>query len=224
MGVVVVAVGWTFPLWLAMGTVATMSAALALRPIGVFLERTMAQRAAARRQRRAALLRESLTSRLGDEHRKELAKLETMVDCVRTRCEPGSGRSGPSLLDRLDSLLIVFVDRAIELRTVETALALSGPGSSDAFGPASQEGTDVRTTELARLRGQARARCGARLSVLRGELNQIGHVVRLAHEEVLAASLSEVEVSPALRDAIDEVALARYAWDEVEAELARAGA
>lgn len=170
------------------------------------------RRDATRRHREALELRAQLASQLPEAHRQELVYLESLVEGVRNA---GSGAfSSSPLVARLDGLLLVFVDLALELRRVgagfsRTAHATPAFGTTPAPGDDGECSEAMRLRRIARLRVRARDKCRARLDLLKNELAGIGQLIRLAHEQSLASRVPDAELARTVADVLDE---AEHAW------------
>ena len=178
-----------------------------------------------RRDRAALELRAQLASQLPEAHRQELVYLESLVEGVRNA---GSGAfSSSSLVTRLDGLLLVFVDLALELRRVgsgfsKTAHATPAFGSTPLPGEEGETSEVMRLRRIARLRVRARDKCRARLDLLKNELAGIGQLIRLAHEQSLASRVPDAELARTVADVLDE---AEHAWQaRAEADAVACGA
>jgi hypothetical protein len=187
--------------------------------------RWRARRETWRRNREALELRAQLASQLPEAHRQELVYLESLVEAVRNA---GSGAfSSSPLVTRLDGLLLVFVDLALELRRVsagfsKTAHATPAFGATPLPGEEGEDSEVMRLRRIARLRVRARDKCRARLDLLKNELAGIGQLIRLAHEQSLASRVPDAELARTVADVLDE---AEHAWQarvEADAVVCRA--
>jgi len=207
---------FTWPVGLAIAAVGALTAVYVRRsPIG----RRWRERAElANRDCAAAQLKRELGSRLAPEQREELARLEILVEHVRAQPGPfgiGQGCSGSPLVSRLDGLIVLFVDLASELERSIAAFAATAD-DIPAGGELAVAATGVRYSRIAQLRVQARELCRRRITRLRGDLGGVGQLIRLVHEQTLAAGLSRDEVARTLGEILDEAELARQAREEVE--------
>lgn len=176
-----------------------------------------------RREWAACELRGTLMARMTSAQRIELQSLEELVEHLRAQpiamaCPQQV--AGARVIARLDWLVSLYVDLAIELEDTLAAFATTAddlpgyvePGTS--LEVHARSATYVRITEL---RVQAREQCRRRIGRLRAELRGIGQVVRLVHEQALAAGLSRDEVARQLNDILDEAELVREVGEEVDA-------
>jgi hypothetical protein len=176
-----------------------------------------------RREWAACELRGALMARLTAAQRIELQSLEELVDHLRA--QPAAMARSQALADtqvvaRLDGLVALYVDLAVELEETIAAFATTAddlpgyvePGTTVEVHPRST--TYVRITEL---RVQAREQCRRRIGRLRADLRGIGQVVRLVHEQALAAGLSGDEVARQLSEILDEAERVREAGEEADA-------
>jgi hypothetical protein len=176
-----------------------------------------------RREWAACELRGALMGRMTAAQRIELQSLEELVDHLRA--QPNTMSRSQQLADarivaRLDGLVALYVDLSIELEETIAAFATTAedlpgyvdPGTTLEVHPRSA--TYVRITEL---RVEAREQCRRRIARLRSDLRGIGQVVRLVHEQALAAGLSGDEVARQLGDILDEAERVREAGEEADA-------
>ncbi len=184
-----------------------------------------------RRDQEAVRTRSRLVGLMHREERAELERLSLLVENVREherlrRC------GQPAVLEaRLDAILLSFVDRAIELRGVSAAF--SATRSDEPGLPRLSEVLDENEPETAveqdrafrifHLRESARKGCRRRIRRLRGELETIGQLVRLVHEQTFCSRLPCQELSELLADVLDEAELAREVGDETAAALGDIG-
>ncbi|MCX4243323.1 hypothetical protein [Paraliomyxa miuraensis] len=188
------------------------------------------------RQRRARLdheavhLKAYLMTKLRRDHREELECLATLVENVR---EHEGLRPGPcvsTLVARLDALLLSYVDRAIEVRSVAAAFAVTmddEPGLPAALRQAEavdaiDEAERKRCFQILHLRTRAREMCRRRIRRMERELASIGQLVRLVHEQALASGLPHDELAGMLAEVLDEAEHARIAREELEEAMASA--
>lgn len=233
-GVVVLAVFVGAPVAIGVMFLATIVGTIA---VGGLARSTTARRWKQRRGQleelaRASTLRDALHAELDPGDLRELARLEAIVEVVRGWLRIDPSGADTELVGRLDTLLHAFVRTAIALRKTERSLGLSGCGVLEAVpgslvanpptaspGPASPMGPPVhhgaRTRQLLGLRTVARSRCAAVAEVLRAELLDMGHAVRLIYEEALADRALSTELSTALEETVDEATLAREARQEL---------
>lgn len=179
------------------------------------------------RHREAFALRSELASFLTEPLRSELARLESLVDAIRWR-ENRRGSKGTMespLLRRLDGLLMLYVDLAIEVRTASVGIAMTadaapcvtaGPGPEDLRDMDAEHEAGNRSHRIARLRIRARDRCRGRIDRLNMELAEIGQLVRLVHEQSLTSRFLDGDLEQTLAEVLDE---AENAW-QAHAEVA----
>lgn len=208
----VLAIGsWALALLTVTGAVVILLLLLQL-PV---TRRWQQRRLSARLDREAASLRTELSARLAGEQRAELGRLEVLVDDVRAREAPppsGEKRTASPLVARLDALLVLFVDLALELRRVSVGVSMTRGSAPRIVAP-----DPTRGKRLARLRVRARARCLERIGRLESELTEIGELVRLVHEQSLASRVPDEELSRTVAEILDDAERAWQAHAEVDA-------
>jgi len=224
---------WLGCVLLASTTIWSWLTALVVAPLGiggiVMLRRSALGRrwrarvTSDRREWAASELRGALMARMTTPQRIELQSLEELVEHLRAQpiamaCPQQV--AGARIIARLDSLVCMYADLAIELEGTLGAFATTAddlPGFVEAGTSLElheRSATYVRITEL---RVQAREQCRRRIGRLRADLHGIGQVVRLVHEQALAAGLSRDEVARQLNDILDEAELVREVGEEVDA-------
>jgi hypothetical protein len=184
-----------------------------------------------RRDHEAVRTRSRLVTLMHREERAELERLSLLVENVREherlrRC------GQPAVLEtRLDAILLSYVDRAIELRGVSAAFSATRcdePGLPrlcevlDEHEPETKVEQD-RAFRIFHLRESARNGCRRRIRRLRGELETIGQLVRLVHEQTFCSRLPCHELSELLADVLDEAELTREAGEEAALAMADVG-
>lgn len=175
------------------------------------------------RQHEAAVLKSALVSRLPAEQRHELARLEVLVEHVRARpgmfdAQPGAGAS---VVDRLDALIVTYVDLALELERSVAAFAVTAEDLPGIDERVDLQGSRPAYERIARLRAQARAQCHRRIARLRADRGGVGQLIRLVHEQTLAAGIAGDEVARVLGEVLDDAELARAAREELDGVLPR---
>jgi hypothetical protein len=194
------------------------------------MRRWIAAQELVHRHREAFALRSELASFLTEPLRSELARLESLVDAIRWReNRRGSSSKGTMespLLRRLDGLLMLYVDLAIEVRTASVGIAMTADAAPCVTaGPTPEDPRDIdaaereagnRSHRIARLRIRARDRCRGRIDRLNQELAEIGQLVRLVHEQSLTSRYLDGDLEQTLADVLDE---AENAW-QAHAEVA----
>lgn len=224
-------------LLVAVGLVAAIALAFAVMSRLQVARRWNERQRLVRRDGEALRLRSRLVAKLHREHRDELECLVALVENVRAHesVRAGAGRATSTLVARLDSLLLSYVERAIEVRGVAAGFAVTLDDEPRLVEPAAAGQPDERAVEPERrralqilaLRRRARELCRRRIERMERELLCIGQLVRLVHEQALASGLSHDELSGLLADVLDEAEHARQAREEVDAvldERARPGA
>jgi hypothetical protein len=186
---------------------------------------------AMRRDHEAVRTRSRLVTLMHREERAELERLSLLVENVREherlrRC------GQPAVLEtRLDAILLSYVDRAIELRGVSAAFSATRsdePGLPrlcevlDEHEPETKAEQD-RAFRIFHLRESARNGCRRRIRRLRAELETIGQLVRLVHEQTFCSRLPCHELSELLADVLDEAELTREAGEEAALAMADVG-
>lgn len=181
----------------------------------------------------AGRLRAHLLTKLRREHREELECLTMLVDNVREHetLRTGHGRTVSTLVARLDALLLSYVDRAIEVRRVAAAFAvtlddeptLPQAGKADEAADAMEEPERRRCFQILHLRTRARELCRRRIQRMERELASIGQLVRLVHEQALASGLPHDELASMLAEVLDEAEHARMAREEIDAAMMPGG-
>jgi hypothetical protein len=191
------------------------------------MRRWIASQELVHRHREAFALRSELASFLTEPLRSELARLESLVDAIRWRESRRGGKGVESpLLRRLDGLLMLYVDLAIEVRTASVGIAMTadtGPCVSPAPDgcDAGEDENGTRSHRIARLRIRARDRCRGRIDRLNHELAEIGQLVRLVHEQSLTSRFLDPDLEQTLADVLDEAEHAWQAHAEVDAVVGR---
>ena len=189
------------------------------------MRRWLAAQELMQRHREAFALRSELASYLTEPLRSELARLESLVDSIRWRETRRGGKAvlDSPLLRRLDGLLMLYVDLAIEVRTASVGIAMTADAVPTAPHPPhadvacdAAESAENRSHRIARLRVRARDRCRGRIERLNLELEEIGQLVRLVHEQSLTSRFLDPDLEQTLADVLDE---AEHAW-QAHAEVA----
>ena len=208
---------WSWPVGIAVATMGSVAATL-VRSSAIG-RRWRARAEIAARDCAAAQLKRELGGRLAPEQREELARLEILVEHVRAQPGPfglPDGSTSGSLVSRLDGLIVLFVDLALELERSIAAFA----ATADDVPPSSElttlDPSRARYSRITQLRAQAREMCRRRITRLRADLGGVGQLVRLVHEQTLAAGLSNDEVARQLGEILDEAELARQAREELD--------
>jgi hypothetical protein len=159
------------------------------------------------RTRAVALLRE--------EQRHELAQLSRLVENIRAYTRLPSGATVPTnVVERLDRLLLGFVDRAADLRTATAASAATEADAPSFPSPLDDE-PDGRLRILG-LRSEAREACRNRIEALRRELAITSDVVRLLHEQTFAAAFPHDDLGDLVEDLLDDAQAACDARSDAE--------
>jgi hypothetical protein len=175
--------------------------------------------------------RSRLVTLMHREERAELERLSLLVENVREHERMRRCGQPAALEARLDAILLSFVDRAIELKGVSAAFSATRsdePGLPrlcevlDDHEPETASEQD-RAFRIFHLRESARKGCMRRIRRLRAELETIGQLVRLVHEQTFASRLPCHELSELLADVLDEAELAREASEETAAAMAEIG-
>jgi hypothetical protein len=214
---------------LAMGLVAAIAMAFAIVARLEVTKRWSERQRLAHLDHEALRLKARLVAKLHREHREELECLVALVENVRDHegLRPDAGRGASTLVARLDALLLSYVERAIEVRGVAAAFAVTVDDEPKLAEPSQvAEGTDRaseaerrRAFQILHLRTRAREMCRRRIERMERELVSIGQLVRLVHEQALASGLGHDELAGLLADVLDEAEHARLAREEVEAAL-----
>ncbi|HWB73495.1 MAG TPA: hypothetical protein VG755_01040 [Nannocystaceae bacterium] len=204
---------WSWPLGIAVATMGSVAATLVRRSSFGRSWRERGEIAA--RDCAAAQLKRELGGRLAPDQREELARLEILVEHVRAQPGPFGSTAG-SLVSRLDGLIVLFVDLALELERSIAAFAATADDVPPSGELATLDPSRARYVRIAQLRAQAREMCRRRITRLRADLGGVGQLVRLVHEQTLAAGLSSDEVARQLGEILDEAELARQAREELD--------
>lgn len=208
---------WSWPVGIAVATVGSLVATVVRRTAIGRSWREHGEIAA--RDCAAAQLKRELGARLAPEQREELMRLEILVEHVRAHPGPLGGTSG-SLVSRLDGLILLYVDLALELERSIAAFAATADDVPPSSELATADSGRARYSRITQLRAQARELCRRRLTRLRADLGGVGQLVRLVHEQTLAAGLSSDEVARQLGEILDEAELARQAREELDGIVA----
>jgi hypothetical protein len=209
-------------------------------------KRLLERRRQAQLRAQADRLKDRLALQLTPTKRSELERLETIVELIRRQnawrnehvgaralrrrlahrraCDPTDACAGELdgvLTAHLDALLLLFVDLGIEFQRVlagfnATAddLPRLAPVHRDA-GPDTYEERG-RCRRLARLRARARLRCRARLQCIQSELESLGQLIRLVHEQSLGYPANHADLSRMVGEVLEEARLARQAREEAD--------
>jgi hypothetical protein len=211
-------IGWVAAVAFAVAATTTLTVVLRLPAT----RRWRLRQEALRRDQEAVRTRSRLVTLMHREERAELERLSLLVENVREherlrRC------GEPAVLEsRLDAILLSYVDRAIELRGVSAAFSATRcdePGLPrlsevlDDHEPETAAEQD-RAFRIFHLRESARLGCRRRIRRLRGELETIGQLVRLVHEQTFCSRLPCHELSELLTDVLDEAELTREVGEE----------
>jgi hypothetical protein len=211
-------IGWVAAV--AFGVAATTALGVALRLPAT--ARWRHRQEALRIDQEAVRTRSRLVTLMHREERAELERLSLLVENVREHERLRRPGIHAALESRLDAILLSFVDRAIELRGVSAAFSATRcdePGLPrlsevlDDHEPETATEQD-RAFRIFHLRESARNGCRRRIRRLRSELETIGQLVRLVHEQTFCSRLPCHELSELLADVLDEAELAREAGDE----------
>lgn len=209
--------------WLTAFVVACVAAAcIALVRRSAIGRRWRANTEHDRRDWTACELRGERMARMTPAQRIELQSLEELVEHLRAQpiaLASAHELANAGFIERLDGLVGLYVELAVDLEQTIAAFSTTAddlpgyvePGTTFELSPRSS--TYARITEL---RVQAREECRRRISRLRADLRGIGQVLRLVHEQALAAGLSRDEVARQLAEILDEAELAREARREVD--------
>jgi hypothetical protein len=213
----------------AMGIVAAVAMTLAVVTRLQVIRRWSERQRLAHLDQEALRLKGRLVAKLHREHREELECLMALVENVRDHegLRADAGRGASTLVARLDALLLSYVERAIEVRGVAAAFAVTVADEPKLPEPTQvTDGTDRiseaerrRAFQILHLRTRAREMCRRRIERMERELVSIGQLVRLVHEQALASGLGHDELAGLLADVLDEAEHARQAREEVEAAL-----
>lgn len=179
----------------------------------------------------AVRTRSRLVTLMHREQRAELERLSLLVENVREHERLRRQGQSTTLEARLDAILLSFVDRSIELRGVSAAFSATRcdePGVPRLSEVLEEHEPDTalerdRAFRIYHLRGSAREGCRRRIRRLRAELETIGQLVRLVHEQTFSSRLPCHELSDLLADVLDEAELAREVSDETVVALREVG-
>ncbi len=210
--------------WPVALAVALVGSVVAAKLRGSFVGRSWRERnEQAARECAAVQLKRELQARLPADQREELARLELLVEHVRAQPGPfGQDGGGSPLVTRLDGLIVTYVDLALELgRSIAAFAATADDVPATDERAAELDGTRARYGRIAQLRTQARELCRRRIARLRADLGGVGQLIRLVHEQTLAAGIASDEVARTLGEVLDEAELARQAREELEGVLPR---
>jgi hypothetical protein len=220
-------IGWVAAI--AFGVVAGAALTVVLRLPAT--QRWRQRQEALRLDQDAIRIRSRLVTLMHREERAELERLSLLVENVREHERMRHYGQPAALESRLDAILLSFVDRAIELRGVSAAF--SATRSDEPGLPRLCEVLDDHEPETAleqdrafrifHLRESARKGCLRRIRRLRAELETIGQLVRLVHEQTFCSRLPCHELSELLADVLDEAELTREAGEETAAALRDVG-
>lgn len=196
----------------------TTASAMLLR--GGALRRLAAAREASVRASHATALRERLLARLNPDEREELARLEFRVDQTRLLLEQ---HDPAGIATRLDPLIHLYVELSIEAHRMERGCEVGASErpslSRHHAGHRPDELKDwSRRRRIVHLRIRARDRCRRRLAVLEESVASIREMIRLLHEQSLAASACD-DLGRSVAALLDDAERAWRAGEEVEATL-----
>lgn len=189
-GGLVVSAGWLAAL--TFGATATLLTLAVLRSPAY--RRLRADALGIQTCRRAHAIRSQLLSQISEDDRRELERLCAMAEDVDKHGLAATQPHEADVTARLDLMLLSFVDRAVELRTVTSAFART---KGDVL-----EDEPGKTGRIIRLRRAARDACRRRIESLQTDLHEIGQAIRLVHEQTFAVGLMGDDD---LHDNVDEL-------------------